>query len=70
MYQILCRKNKISVLYIYKQLYNNKSFIFDLTNEGNKCVCKNDRGHTVPNILHVIRTCKYIRNLEDKIYTN
>ena len=33
-------QNNISVLDVYKNLYNNEHITFDLTNDGNKFVCK------------------------------
>ena len=56
----------MSVLDVYKQLYNNESVIVDLTNERNKSVCRNNKDHTVSNVSHFTRTCKYIRNENDK----
>ena len=38
------------VYMIYKQLYDNKTVKFDLTNDGNTFVCRNNKDYTVSNI--------------------
>ena len=40
-------KNDITVLDIYKRLYEGEPFEFDLTNQGTKFVCKNNKDHTM-----------------------
>ena len=64
--------NNITVLDVYKNLYNNKEINFDLTNEGQKFVCRNNKNHTVRNICEgypgSTRTVKFIRNNKVKIY--
>ena len=61
-------QNNISVLGVYKQLYDNKSIKFDLTNDGNKCVCRNDKDYTVSNVSDFTRKCQYIRDERDTIF--
>ena len=41
------KQNNITVLDVYKQLYNGEVIKFDLTNDGNKFVCRNNRDYTV-----------------------
>ena len=62
------KQNNTTVLDVYKRLYNNKEIKFDLTNNGNKFVCRNDKDHTVSNVSEFTRTAKFIRNNKDKIY--
>ena len=61
-------KNDITVLDIYKRLYEGEPFKFDLTNQGTTFVCKNNKDHTISNVTEFPRTAKFIRNDEDKIY--
>ena len=60
----------MTVLDIYKRLYEGKLFKFDLTNQGTKFVCKNNTDHTVSNVTDFTRTTKFIRNDDDKIFIN
>ena len=64
------KQNNITVLDVYKKLYNNEEIIFDLTNDGNKFVCRNNKDHTVSNVSEFTRTAKFIRNNKDKFYFN
>ena len=43
-------QHNMSVLDLFKQLYDNKTVKFDLTNDGNKSVCRNNKDHTISNI--------------------
>jgi len=63
-------KKKITVLDIYKRLYEGELFKFDLTNQGTKFVCKNNKDHTISNVTDFTRTTKFIREPEDKIFIN
>ena len=63
-------KNNITVLDIYKRLFNGEAIQFDLTNDNSKFVCKNNKDHTVSNITDFTRKTKFIRNDEDKIFIN
>ena len=63
-------KNDITVLDIYKRLYEGEPFEFDLTNQGTKFVCKNNKDHTISNVTDFTRTTKFIREPEDKIFIN
>ena len=51
---------------MYTKLFNNKAIKFDLTNGGNKFVCRNNKDHTIPNVSDFIRKCQYIRDESDK----
>ena len=62
--------NNISVLDVHKQLYDNKTIKFDLTNDGNKSVCRNNKGYTVSDVSGLTRTCQYIRDENDKTFIN
>ena len=68
--QYYAEQHNISVLAIYKKLYNNAAIKFDLTNGGNKFVCRNNKDHTIPNASDFIRKCQYIRDESDKFYIN
>ena len=63
-------QHNISVLDVYKQLYNNEVIKFDLTNDGNKFVCRNNKGYTISNVSDFTRTCQYIRDESDKFFIN
>ena len=62
------KQNNITVLDVYKKLYNNEVIKFDLTNDGNKFVCRNNRDYTVSNVSEFTRTAKFIRKNNDKFY--
>ena len=66
--------NNISVKEIYSQLFYGKSIEFDLTNNNNKCVFRNNKDHTIPTLYEgqkgTTRTCKFLRNENDKIIIN
>ena len=55
------KQNNTIVLDVYKKLYNNKEIKFDLTNDGNKFVCRNNKDQTVSNVSDFTRTAKVIR---------
>ena len=67
-------QNNINVLDVYKQLYDNKSITFDLTNYSTKFVCRNNKDHSVSSLKHgsvgSTRKCQYIREKDDKIFVN
>ena len=63
-------QNNISVLDVYKQLYNNKSIKFALTNDGNQFICRDNKDYTVSNVSDFTRKCQYIRDERDKIFIN
>ena len=63
-------QHNISVLDIYKKLYNNEVIKFDLTNDGNKFVCRNNKDHTISNVSDFTRRCQYIRDDINKIFIN
>ena len=44
------QQNDMTVGDTYKKLNEGEAVEFDLTNEGNKSVCKNNRDHAVPNV--------------------
>ena len=64
--QYYAEQHNISVLDLFKQLYDNKTIKLDLTNDGNKFVCRNNKDHTVSNVSGFTRRCQYIRDESDK----
>ena len=66
--------HNISVLEIYSQLFDGRSIEFDLTNDNNKCVFRNNKDHTISSLYEgqkgTTRTCKFVRNENDKIVIN
>ena len=66
------KQNNQSVLELYKQLFNNDIIDFDLTNNNNKFVCRNNKDYTISNIYKgdscSSRKIKFIRNNNDKIF--
>ena len=68
--QYYADQHNISVLDVFKQLYDNKTIKFDLTNDGNKFVCRNNKDHTISNVTDFTRKCKYIRDKGDKFFIN
>ena len=63
-------KHKLTVLDVFKQLYDNKTIKFDLTNDGNKFVCRNNKDHTISNVTDFTRRTQYIRDKSDKFFIN
>ena len=61
---------KNTVLDIYRRLYEGEPFKFDLTNQGTKFVCKNNKDHTISNVTDFTRTTKFIRYDDDQILIN
>ena len=55
---------------VFEQLCDNKTIRSDLTNDGNKFVCKNNTDHTIPNVSDFTRRCQYIRDGSDKFFIN
>ena len=43
-------QHNMSALDLFKQLYDNRTIKFDLTNDGNKLVCRNNEDHTISNV--------------------
>ena len=66
--QYYADQHNISVLGVYKKLYNNGIIKFDLTNDGNKFVCRNNKDYTMSNVSDFTRRCKYIRDESDKFF--
>ena len=64
------KQNNITALDVYKKLYDGDAIKFDLTNDGNKFVCRNNKDSTVSNVSDFTRTAKFIRNKNEKIYIN
>ena len=66
--------NDISVLELYSQLFDGMSIEFDLTNDNNKCVFRNNKDHTVSSLYEgqkgTTRTCGFVRNENDKTVIN
>ena len=63
-------QNNMSVLDVYKKLFNNETVKFDLTNDGNKFVCRNNKEYTISNVSDFTRNCQYIRDGSDKVIIN
>ena len=63
-------QHKITVLDIYKKLYNNEVVKFDLTTDGHKFVCRNNKDHTISNVTDFTRRCQYTRDENDKFFIN
>ena len=68
--QYYAEQHNITVLDIYKKLYNNEVIKFDLTNGGNKFVCRSNNDHTISNVSDFARRCQYIRDESDKFFIN
>ena len=60
----------MSVLDLFKQLYDNTIIKFDLAYDGNKFVCRNNKDHTISNVSDFTRECQYIRDESDTFYIN
>ena len=63
-------QHNMSVLDVFKQLYYNTTIRFDLTNDGNTFVCRNNKYHTLSNVSDFTRKCQYIRDDSDKFFIN
>ena len=63
-------QHSITVSDTYTKLFNNKTIKFDLTNDGNKFVCRSNKDHTISNVSDFIRKCQYIRDESDKFFIN
>ena len=68
--QYYAEQHNITVLDIYKKLYNNEAIKFDLTNDGNNFVCRDNKDHTISNVSDFARRCQYIRDESDKFFIN
>ena len=68
--QYHAEQHNITVLDTHKKLYNNEAIKFDLTNDGNKFVCRNNKDHTISNVTDFTRRCEYIRDESDKFLIN
>ena len=53
---------------MYTELLNNKTIKFDLTNDGNTFVCRNNKDYTISNVSYFTRKCQYIRYERDKFF--
>ena len=62
------QKKGITALDMYNKQYNNEPINFDLTNDGNKFVCINNKDHTGSNVTDVIRKCQYTRDDSDESF--
>ena len=63
-------QHNMSVLDLFKQLYDNRTIKFDLINGGNKFVCRNNKDHTKSNVSDFTRKCHNIRYEIDKFFIN
>ena len=48
--QYYAEQHNITVVDIYKKLYNNEVIKSDLTNDGNTIVCRHNKDHTISNV--------------------
>ena len=68
------QRNNISVSYVYKKLYDTKSIEIGLTNQNTKCAFRNTPEFNVKSSFHgdkgTTRTCRFIRDENDKISIN
>ena len=65
----------MSVSDVYKIImYDNKSIDIDVTNQNTKCVFRNTPGFNVKSLFYggtgTTRTCRFIRDENDKICIN
>ena len=58
----------ITCLDVYKQLFNNKTIKFDLTNGNTKFVCRNNTDYTISHVSGFTRKCQHIRYESDKFF--
>ena len=63
-------QDNLTVLDVYKKLFENTTIKFDLTNDNTKCVCRNNKDYTIPNVSDFTRTCQNIRDERDKFCIN
>ena len=58
--------HNISVLELYSQLFDGVSIAFDLTNDNNRCVFRNNKDNTVKSLNEgqkgTTRTYTFVRN--------
>ena len=50
-------QHNITVSVMYTKLFNNTTIKFDLNNDGNKFVCRNNKDYTIPNVSDFTRKC-------------
>ena len=63
-------QHNLTVLDVYTKLFHNQTIKFDLTNDGNRFVCRNNKDHTISNVSDFPRKCQYIRDESDKFFIN
>ena len=63
-------QHNLTVLDVYTKLFNNQTIRFDLTNDGNTCVCRNNKDHTMSDVSDFTRKCQNIRDESDKFCIN
>ena len=62
------QKKGIIVSDVYKKFFNNKTIRFDLTNDGNMFVCRNNEDYTISNVSDFTRKCQYIIDESDEFF--
>ena len=66
--------NNMSVSYVYNKLYDYKSIEIDVTNQHTKCVFRNTPEFKVNSLFYgdkgTTRTCRFIRDTNDKLFIN
>ena len=68
--QCYAEQHNISVLDMCRELYNNEVVKFDLTNDGDNIVCRNNKDQTISHVSDFTRKCQYIRDGSDKFFIN
>ena len=61
------KETEMSVLYVYKELYDNKSIIIDLTNQTTKCVLEIPQSIMLNHYVMVIKGLRGPANLLDPL---
>ena len=64
------KQNNRRVLDLCKDLYKGIAITFDLTNQGTKFVCRNNKDYSVSNVSNFTRKCQFVRDGCDKILIN
>ena len=72
--EYFAKENKMTVLYVYNELCDNKSIKIDLTNQNTKYVFRNTPEHNVKSLSYgdkgTTRTCQFISPPEHKLFIN
>ena len=63
-------QHNTTVLDVYNKSVSNKTIEFNLTNDGNKFVYRNNKDHTISNVSDFTRNCQHIKDESDKFFIN